>query len=343
MRVIEFSGSHYQLGYLIGERSKSIFATYIMQSEGFKTLSQWKNTTWFQEVKQLIATRQADIHSELQGIADGAEQSYDDILLWNCRGDLIHCVPEGCTSIGVTQDKLTLVAHNEDGDPELKPYIFLLKAELDASASFTSFVYPASVPGHSFAMNEHGLAFSVNNIRLTDYQAGLPRMVTARSLLMCRDYQEFIQKLESQTRTGAFHYTVADLTNRKAFSIEAPFQKVSAIEAAPVRVHANHLVHDKLNHVNQIITDSSASRQSRMEELTSACSDRLVTSEECLKILRDKHDEILPVFRTAPDDPDEENTLATAIFSFKKEGLLMEVFAPDSNEPVYTELNKAQQ
>jgi predicted choloylglycine hydrolase len=336
MRVIAFSGDHYQLGHLIGTQSKAIFASHIKPSSGFQTLLQWKESDWLSSVKKAIAADAPTVYQELQGIADGAEQPLDEVILWNARGDLIHCIPEGCTSIGVTQPSLTLVAHNEDGDPALKPHVFILQAELTTeAANFTSFVYPASVPGHSFAMNQHGLAFSVNNIRLTEHQVGLPRMITARLLLECKDHQAFIKQLEEQQRTGAFHYTVADMQSRQAFSVEAPFQAVSSLAAAPVRVHANHLVHDKLASVSQIITDSSDSRQVRMQALADSHSGEEVLAQHCLQILRDKHHDVLPVFRTSADDPDEENTLATAVFSFTDRGALMQVFSPNDDSETY--------
>ncbi|MDG3088043.1 C45 family autoproteolytic acyltransferase/hydrolase [Vibrio hannami] len=339
MKTIEFDGNHYELGLRIGQLSKDIFDRHIKPSKGFEELTRWKSSDWFNEVTKLVELKCPGIFAELQGIADGASQPFEDILLWNCRGDLVNCIPEGCTSIGVTQSELTLVAHNEDGDPELKEHVFLLKARMAESTDFTSFVYPASIPGHSFAMNEHGLAFTVNNIRLTDKQVGLPRMVMSRSLLESKDFKAFISALESSTRSGAFHYTVADLTYKKALSIEAPFQKVSSIEACPVVVHANHLVHHDLDFVPQIITESSASRQIRMEELGYAYKEAF-DSQVCLKILRDKHHDVLPIFRQAADDPDEENTLATAIFTFEEQGLIMNVFEPQSEEAVYTEVVK---
>ncbi|WP_375753916.1 C45 family autoproteolytic acyltransferase/hydolase [Vibrio sp. HN007] len=335
MKTVEFFGDHYELGLEIGKRSKDIFAQHIKPSEGYQHLLGWINSDWLTEVEQLIKDERPGIYSELKGIADGTSQDLRDVLLWNCRGDLVNCIPEGCTSIGVTQKKLSLVAHNEDGDPALKESVFLLEANMENSASFTSFVYPASIPGHSFAMNEFGLAFSVNNIRLTELQVGLPRMIMSRSLLEASDYKAFLATLNDSKRSGAFHYTVADMTYRKALSVEAPFHDISAIEACPVVVHANHLVHKDLDFVPQIITDSSDSRQSRMEELAYAYKDAF-DSATCLKILRDAHDPILPIFRQAEDDPDEENTLATAVFEFEEQIITMKVFEPHSEQPAYT-------
>lgn len=334
MKTIRFFGDHYQLGSQIGALSKEIFEQHIKPSPGFQQLYAWRSSDWLKAVHELIAKECPSTYAELQGIADGCEQAIEDILLWNCRGDLVNCIPEGCTSIGVTQGELSLVAHNEDGDPALKEHAFIIEADMQNSASFTSFVYPASIPGHSFAMNEYGLAFTVNNIRLTEKQVGLPRMVMSRELLKSKDYLAFIKTLKDQTRSGGFHYTVADTTHGQAVSIEAPFHHISVIEACPVVVHANHLVHKDLDFVAQVITDSSSSRQSRMEEQAYAYKGDFDT-EACFNILRDSHDDVLPIFRQAEDDPDEENTLATAVFSFENGTLTMNVFEPQDEHPSY--------
>ncbi|MDS7887416.1 C45 family peptidase [Klebsiella michiganensis] len=60
--------------------------------------------------------------------------------------------------------------------------------------------------------------------------------------------------------------------------------------------HANHLVHAALAGVEQIVTDSSASRQLRF------------------------------VHRLAADDPDEENTLATAVFTLDANHVRWQIF-----------------
>ena len=42
---------------------------------------------------------------------------------------------------------------------------------------------PASLPGHTFAVTNGGLAVTVNNLRQREVVAGVPRMVLTRAIL----------------------------------------------------------------------------------------------------------------------------------------------------------------
>ncbi|MNH36888.1 hypothetical protein D3C79_977280 [compost metagenome] len=63
----------------------------------------------------------------------------------------------------------------------------------------------------------------------------------------------------------------------------------------------------------QRITGSSGNRQRCVDGLVASLGERLY-GRQALAILRDTSNGELPVYRTAADDPDDENTLATALF-----------------------------
>jgi hypothetical protein len=64
-------------------------------------------------------------------MARGAELDYESLLIWNCRGDLLlyegenvesrEHAPEGCTTFfsPAVDGAQVVIAHNEDGPPEL--------------------------------------------------------------------------------------------------------------------------------------------------------------------------------------------------------------------------------
>jgi len=72
-------------------------------------------------------------------------------------------------------------------------------------------------------------------------------------------------------------------------------------------------VHAALDGVGQRITDSSGARQRQVEARLAAFADDL-SPAQALDILRDTAVADLPIYRCAADDPDDENTLATAVF-----------------------------
>lgn len=341
MRIVTFEGNPYQLGYELGKQAKLIFSQYIINSPHFTKLLPWRESNWLISIDQQIQRHFPRIHKELQGLAEGCNQDYKDILLWNCRGDLLSTGPEGCTSIAVKKEDRSIIAHNEDGDPNLRNHCFLLDAKLDNNVRIFSFAYPGSIPGHTICANSHGLVYTVNNIRLLEQGRGLPRMVISRALLETKNSTEFIHLLENHQRSGGFHYTVADTQMNQPLSIEAPFQSVSIKQADPIAVHANHLVHKPLNAIPQNITESSHCRQKRMEQLTHQ-HPTIIDEKQCFEILQDIETEALPIFRTEPDDPDEENTLATGVFTLSNRGVEIQIYSmEDVNHPIKQTLTLA--
>jgi hypothetical protein len=101
--------------------------------------------------------------------------------------------------------------------------------------------------------------------------------------------------------------------------VEAPFHRVTTREAAPVAVHTNHLVQSGCTDLPQRVTASSAARQARLESWRDALTG-IPSADELLAILGDRSDPNLPLYRTAADDPDGENTLATALIRLDPAG-----------------------
>ncbi|MDZ7808991.1 MAG: C45 family peptidase [Arhodomonas sp.] len=276
--------------------------------------------------RSLAASRAAFPGSrrELEGLAVGLEQPLEAVLLWNCRGDLAPTGPEGCSSMAVKGRGRCWLAHNEDGDPALRDACFALDATPDDGPAFFTFRYPGSLPGHTLAMNAVGLAYTVNNLRLTEHPPGIPRMVSARALLGCSKVDEALRLLDGLARSGGFHFMMADTTTLSPLSVEAPFQCISARTASPVAVHANHLVHPDCRDLPQRVTASSAARQQQLEGWC-AQTDPGDVPTALLSILGDQGDPWLPIHRTDPEDPDRENTLATVVFTLQHGGITAEL------------------
>src|SRR3546814_20011924 len=72
----------------------------------------------------------------------------------------------------------------------------------------------------------------------------------------------------------------------------------------------------------QIVTDSSRARQERGGELVAAPA----ASRDPLAVLWDGARPALPIYRLQPDDPDGENTLATAVFEIATDKVAWRVY-----------------
>ena len=135
--------------------------------------------------------------------------------------------------------------------------------------------------------------------------------------------------LSQSPHSGGFHHTLAGLGNDgvpSALSVEVTPGGCSIHPVERAFGHANHAIHHVLGsrdsveghgspakEERQVITASSIERQQRIDELVRAWA----TSPSPDDVRTALHDAVgdLPILRCDPNDPDDENTIATAIFS----------------------------
>jgi len=302
----EFSGSPYQTGLALGKFGAVAVNNYLTSSPSWQSVMQWQGSDESRAMQQLVQKNHPYIWDELQGLARGLELPAEDVFLWNCRGDLWAMSPDGCTTIMQITADGPRITHNEDGDPGFRGHCGIAEFIVDHRPAFTSFIYPGSLPGHTFAVTENGLAMTVNNVRSRDTTAGIPRMVLTRALLNAPDLSSAVELLRDSPRAGGFHLGLAQRGGSALLSIEFNSRDISIQPVKEMTVHANHLTHDSLCNLPQIITNSSHHRQ---EDGTA----RLLQpgSVDPLRILADQTNANYPIYRDSPDDSDMENTLAT--------------------------------
>lgn len=330
MKTIAISGSPWQIGLQLGEFGRHAWQHKLTQTTLWQRVMALKSSPQALTMRDAVAAQFPAIWQELEGMAAGLQVPVEEVFAWNCRGDLVPSTSDGCTTVaGVIAPGRVLIAHNEDGFPQLRDDCALVSVTPEQGAAFTSFAYPGSLCGHTFAVNQFGIVNTVNNIRAVHRPAGLPRQILARASLNATTLEQAIAVLTAEPRAGAFHHTLGQLGDGRLYSVEATGSGSSVVELAAVSGHANHLIHPQLAAVEQVVTGSSASRQQRLmqwqqEELAGGFS-----AAAAQAILSDTCDALLPIYRLAADDPDEENTLATAVFVIGATSVEWQVFTLD--------------
>lgn len=318
----EFSGSPYQTGLALGKFGATAVNHYLTSSAAWESVMQWHGSDESLAMQELVQKHHPYIWDELQGLARGLELPAEDVFLWNCRGDLCSIAPDGCTTVmQVTPDGPRLT-HNEDGDPGFRGHCGIAEFIVDHRPAFTSFIYPGSLPGHTFAVTENGLAMTVNNVRSRDNTTGIPRMVLTRALLNAADLSSAVNLLSNAPRAGGFHLALAQRGGSALLSIEFSSRGLSVQPVKEATLHANHLIHDDMRDLPQIITDSSCHRQ---ENGTAQL--HQPDSADPLLILADQTNPNYPIYRDSPDDSDMENTLATVDIHVGNEHIQWDIYA----------------
>lgn len=195
-------------------------------------------------------------------MAEGPRTPVDEVFTRNCRGDLVRSTSDGCTTLaGVGAEDELIIVYNEDGLPQLRGDCAVAHATPSVGLVFTSFTYPGSPYGRTFAMNKEGIANTVNNIRVVHRPEGTPRRILARASLSTTTLDEAITLLTATPRAGAFYHTLGQMGDSHLSSAEVTGSGSSVRKLTATSGHANHLVHSQLATIKQIVTGGSGSRQ----------------------------------------------------------------------------------
>ncbi|WP_407254286.1 carcinine hydrolase/isopenicillin-N N-acyltransferase family protein [Escherichia coli] len=121
---------------------------------------------------------------------------------------------------------------------------------------------------------------------------------------------------------GRFTIRSGQLGDARLFSVEATGQGCSVLPLTTVTGHANHLVHAALG-VEQIVTDSSASRQLRLVQWRETQPPFDAAAEKPFSQIPMTQNCQLPAGCRRSD---EENTLATAVFTLDANHVRWQIF-----------------
>jgi hypothetical protein len=327
---------NYQAGFIIGQRSRSIMQEYVLRTKLWQSLKAWIGNERLKNMEAAARCTFPHYMDELAGIADGCELPFSYVFLWNCRGDLSPFISDGCTTVCTPSSQGMLLGHNEDGDPKLRPHCFISKRKPESNKlGYTSFTYPASINGHAFAVNSAGIVQLVDNIRSLEYGDGVPRQLLSRAILDCRNLDEVISTLKDCHRAGSFHHMLAQTGRKEVISVEYTPDDVSVARLASSYGHANHFIHPRFRNSKQRITHSSAARQNWIDELRRKLSNPSGFDDIRLMLYNNENPE-LPIYRLDPDDPDNENNLATALFLVTPDTIDSKVYVTGDEEQAFT-------
>lgn len=325
-------GTPYDLGQALGQRGRAAVAEASFATPQFRALEQWLGSERLKGLEAAARAHFPDHVREIEGIADGAEQPFERIFLWNCRGDLRDLVrsdEDACTSLMLPAEpgRPAVLGHNEDGAPELAGQGFLAHFMPQEGPAFATYCYPGMLPGHAFGWNDAGLVQTINNIRPHDLTIGVPRHVITRAVLSANSLETVLELLKRTDRASGFHHNLADGSGRM-ISVEAPASGCVSHEITAPHAHANHLIRSGLSHVSQTVSESSRLRQQRADAM-------LADGErDALTILFDRSNADYPVLCRAEREASDSYTLATLLCRFEEGGMKWSVHHGPERAPL---------
>lgn len=349
MPVLEFikiSGTPFEAGQALGRFGSDAVHRHLLHAPVWHRVMKWRDSPLAAAMAGHVRQRFPRIWQELLGLAEGLGVPFEQVVLWNCRGDLVTQgagTHDGCTTVLLPGSENRRIGHNEDGDPGFAGHCAIAECRIEGSPGFASFVYPGSLPGHTFAVTDAGLAVTVNNLRARHVDAGVPRMVLTRAVLDAPDLDTAIATLRDTPRAGAFHLTLGHRASPHLLSVEFNARHCSVQALTQPSLHANHAIHPAMLDDPQVVTDSSRDRQRRGDALLKEAREA-GKAPDPLAILADTNDTndthdtceaALPIHRTDPHDPDGENTLATADIVIETSHIKWDIYEQPGTPPRY--------
>ncbi|MBN1370632.1 MAG: hypothetical protein JW987_01635 [Anaerolineaceae bacterium] len=218
--LIHIHGSHRQMGQQIGEACRdqihhSIGNANQLLADAFERLQlTWEGAqTQSRKYIPFAEERFPDFIEEMQGVAEGANASFDDIAVVNAMEavtmDALHLTK--CTSMAVAPERSAnghvYLAHNEDWLPEDEPDLVILHATPDDGPPFLAMTYGALLPNIGF--NAEGIAQACDSVYPIDSRIGTPRVIVSRATLAARSPDEAIRAALAPQRAAGYNHLIA--------------------------------------------------------------------------------------------------------------------------------------
>ncbi len=192
---------------------------------------QWKFT----------AEYDADLAAELQGIAEGAGCSLDDIVILNNYTDFrdIQIDNQGCSAAFVNRDGNVVAGQTWDMHGSAKRFVCCLKIpSLNHGGDSVLFSIVGCVGMMGF--NASGMMVGVNNINTDGARPGILWPVLIRKLVEARDHEEQVGLLHAARLTSGRSFLLADRTGASFWEVMPGLcERVSLLHEG----QAGHLFH----------------------------------------------------------------------------------------------------
>ena len=181
---------------------------------------------------------------ELEGIAEGAEVSFEDIFVSMCEELWESPVLHGCTDMAArgraTLDGTTLIAHTNDLSLSSESRLVILKIQVGDEPEILA-VSPGGV-AISAGYNSAKLSLTGNQLDSNDVRPGVPRLLVVRAILGSRTLSEAMTHCLLPQRASSYNNVLADASG-EVYSMEGSATDLEAIYIEKdVMAHANHYI-----------------------------------------------------------------------------------------------------
>jgi isopenicillin-N N-acyltransferase-like protein len=221
-QIVELKGSAYEMGLQHGKAlTEEIRANLTLYFDMVKGLAGTDPEVCLQHAgkfQEAIHSHAPELLEEMQGIAEGAGVSLDEILFLNARTELMSMRPPDqtqtgeCTVIGLLGERTisgqSIIAQNWDWHERVCATAAVFRLD-PADAPRAVFLAEAGQVG-KIGFNQHGLGVTLNILMTGEMSYGIPVHVLLRMVLGARDVAEAASLINGCPRGGTSHFMIGD-------------------------------------------------------------------------------------------------------------------------------------
>jgi isopenicillin-N N-acyltransferase like protein len=244
--MIEARGTYHEVGRQIGVQAKEQIESMLAHlRESIPAGFTWDHMLDHSK-KFLTPSREVypQYIDELEGIAEGAGISFDDIFASMCEELWEVPLIKGCTDMAArgraTLDGSTLVAHTNDLSLSSGTRLVILKIKTGDEPEILA-VSSGGV-AISAGYNAAKISLTGNQLDSNDVRPGVPRLLVVRAILGSRTLNEAMTHCLLPQRASSYNNVLADASG-EVYSMEGSATDCEAIYIKDdVMAHANHYI-----------------------------------------------------------------------------------------------------
>lgn len=315
IRITEFGGSPYEMGYQHGQRFARQIREIAQERIHLSSDSAWTGRSIHREdvlrLGEACLTEHyhyaPDLMQELEGMAAATGLTMTELMIANGFTDFVdvlyNAMPEAepvpalmgneCTAFMVnrrqTRSGYAFLGQTWDMHATATPYVVLMRGRPAYAPSFVVFTITGCVG--MIGMNSAGIAVGINNLMAADGQPGVTWPFVVRKILQQTNLDAALDCLLDAPLAGAHNYLLMD-ANGQGYNVEAgtTAHHVEALTREAL-VHTNACLYEDTLATERPLTDDlvqdSRIRQQRAEEIILQ---RPVTPQRLMKLTRDRSD-----------------------------------------------------
>lgn len=333
------AGDAYSIGYGHGLAEEATIHSFL--ADDFAQINLLRDKKLLQsEIFELVRQHQAIIEEdvpllaqELQGLAKGANISYQEAILLQIRREVIgqSCLHNSeCSLLAKLDNCDALIAQTVDLNGKMTELGRLFRiSSVDRNIPEILMFSFSGLLGY-LGMNSSGLGIGINFVSSDDWGPGVSPYLLVRHLLQLTSLDECLKELRRIRRSSSRSLTICD---RSHLAIIEMTTKDLRIISGPRLLRTNHYLHEDLirsERMNIFSRNASKLRLSRLKELVEA-QNWALSLENIFGIFSDHS--LYPIGLCAHSEGNhrKEDTVAAVVLDLKNKKLAFRKGHPCSN------------